>query len=168
MVCYKQTFDPAYGSAATRSKTTVNWVESFLQRPQARMTGLGWNTASGLTATSQYLVDQPAHWVFANTGLGSCDGFGLYQTAQGVASVLGAETDHQDTDTPDNFVRVAHEEEDGVEITTMGLFAPNASVDGFTGIVFNVGTMNWTRGLSQDGGWSAIDQITRNLLIRLG
>lgn len=168
MVCYKQTFDPAYGSAATRSETTVNWVESFLQRPQARMTGLGWNTASGLTATSQYLVDQPAHWVFANTGLGSGDGFGLYQTAQGVASVLGAETDHQDTDTPDNFLRVAHEEEDGVEITTMGLFAPNASVDGFTGIVFNVGTMNWTRGLSQDGGWSAIDQITRNLLIRLG
>jgi hypothetical protein len=133
------------------------------------MIGLGWNTWAGLTATSQYLVDEPTHWVFANTGLGSGDGFGLYETPEGqVASVLGSETDHQDGDSPDGFRRVAHEEENGAEITTMGLFAPNGSVDGYTGIVFNVGTINWTRGLSQDSGWSAIDQITRNVLIRLG
>jgi len=43
---------------------------------------------------------------------------------------------------------------------TMGLYQRN-------GTVFTAGTVNWAGGLSLDGGWTAVDQITQNLLRRL-
>jgi hypothetical protein len=36
------------------------------------------------------------------------------------------------------------------------------------GTVFTAATINWALGLSQDGGWGVIDQITWNVLTHLG
>jgi hypothetical protein len=33
-----------------------------------------------------------------------------------------------------------------------------------SGTVFTAATTNWTRGLSLDGGWNPVDQITKNIL----
>jgi hypothetical protein len=43
----------------------------------------------------------------------------------------------------------------------MGTFTNNK------GEVFTAGTINWSLGLSQDGSWSIVDQITRNVFDRL-
>ena len=42
----------------------------------------------------------------------------------------------------------------------MGIYQRN-------GTVFTAATINWAGGLSLDGGWRAVDQITRNVLTRL-
>ena len=44
----------------------------------------------------------------------------------------------------------------------MGIFAKGK------GQVLTVGTINWSLGLSQDGSWNEIDQITRNIFDELG
>ena len=36
-----------------------------------------------------------------------------------------------------------------------------------SGTVFTAATINWALGLSQDGGWGVIDQITWNVLNQL-
>ncbi len=52
-----------------------------------------------------------------------------------------------------------------LEIGTMGEFSPESG----SGVVFNAATTNWALGLSQDQhGWNAIDQITANVISRLG
>jgi hypothetical protein len=43
---------------------------------------------------------------------------------------------------------------------TMGIYQRN-------GTVFTAATINWVAGLSLDGGWTAVDQITQNVLTRL-
>jgi len=82
------------------------------------------------------------------------------------STVAGPETDHRTMttnpgDTPANFVLVANETIDGFEIASMGV------MEG-AGTVFTAAATEWALGLSQDGSWGPIDQITRNVLIRLG
>lgn len=45
----------------------------------------------------------------------------------------------------------------GSVAATIGIFSNKK------GQVFTAGAVNWTLGLSQDGGWTAIDQITLNV-----
>jgi hypothetical protein len=61
------------------------------------------------------------------------------------------------------------------EVATMGVFEYDVEVGGHSevlvkngGTVFSAATLNWSLGLSQDGSWNPMDQITRNILIRLG
>jgi hypothetical protein len=177
MVCYKQAFtkegsvirrfDPAFvGPFPQTRNTTVNWFEPFLHRPETQMTGVRYNWAK-YPPMAQFVVDEPDHWLFANTGLNQGDGFGLYDN--GSATVVGEETDVLVADvSPPNFRRLAHVQVEPWDVADMGLFSPNDTEDQFAGIVFTAATMNWVLGLSQDGSWNPMDQITRNLLIRLG
>ncbi len=170
MVCYKQTFDPAYSSSSSAVKrtTTVNWKEPFLNRPETRLTGVryynGFNPPPD--AGYEFTVVDPNHWVLANTGLSAGDRFGRYN---GLNSVVGSETDVKQPDSPSNFHRIASVYvDDGTEIGTMGLFSPIDGLDQMRGIVFTAATINWTLGLSQDDRCTPMDVITRNVLIRLG
>ena len=81
---------------------------------------------------------------------------------------MSGETDCQQPDSPANFQRLAFAADGGNEVATMGVFSPINGFDQFRGVVFTAAVMNWTLGLSQDGGWNPMDQITRNVLIRLG
>jgi hypothetical protein len=168
MICYKQkAFDPASQSAATLKSTTVNWKEHFLQRPETRLTGVRYGGNPSPWAKLEFVVENADHWVFANTSLGNGDAFGLYGDFS--VSVVGPETDCQQDDSPANFRRLAFvKDANGTEIATMGLFSPINREAEYSGIVFTAATMNWTLGLSLDGGWNPMDLITRNVLIRLG
>jgi hypothetical protein len=46
------------------------------------------------------------------------------------------------------------------EVSTMGIFSRG-------GTVFTASSNDWTLGLSQDGSWGPIDQITKNVLDKL-
>jgi hypothetical protein len=168
MVCYKwREFDPAAQSAATLPTTTVNWEVDYLNRPETKMTGVRWSgSIPDPSAGLQFQVLDADHWVFANSGLSNGDGFGLY--GDGSLSVVSGETDCQQPDSPANFQRLAFAADGGNEVATMGVFSPINGFDQFRGVVFTAAVMNWTLGLSQDGGWNPMDQITRNVLIRLG
>jgi hypothetical protein len=168
MVCYKQKeLDPASHSPFTLASTTVNWLEPYLHRPEMLLTGVRYGGNPAPEDRLEFTVENAGHWVFANTGLRNGNGFGLYDNF--TISVVGNETDRQQPDSPANFQRLAFvNDADGNEIATMGMFSP---IDGFAedrGIVFTAPTIDWTLGLSQDGGWNPMDLITRNVLIRLG
>jgi hypothetical protein len=170
MVCYKQkAFDPASASPDTLPTTTVNWYEPYLNRPETQLTGVRYSD-SGAKPTDgmQYTVEDASHWAFANTGLQNGNMFGLYGPDS--LSVVGTETDCQVPDSPSNFHRLAHVRMgDGHEICTMGLFSPIGTEAEFRGVVFTAATIDWALGLSQDGyDWNPMDQITRNVLTRLG
>jgi hypothetical protein len=86
---------------------------------------------------------------------------------------VGSETDKfQDgaLKSPSNFCSLAvipplsdpQNKDPKVSAGTMGTFTKG------TGQVFTVGTINWSLGLSQDGGWNEIDQITLNIFRNLG
>jgi len=168
MVCYKQReFDPAALSPLTLGSTAVNWREPYLHRPETLLTGVRYGGNPAPDARMEFTVEDAGHWVFANTGLSRGGTFGLY--GDGTLSVVGNETDSQQDDSPVGFHRLAFvNDADGNEIATMGLFSPIDALAEFRGTVFTAATMDWMLGLSQDGRWNAMDQITRNVLVRLG
>lgn len=161
MVCYKQKdFDPI----ADNKLKTVNWKEPYLGRPETLLTGLRYAGNPAPDAGFEFVVEDANHWAFANTELSKGDSFGRYSPS---LTVVGNETDAVQTDSPPNFHRLASVSDNGAEIATMGLFSPINGFEQMRGVVFNAATMDWMLGLSQDGGWNPMDQITRNVLIRL-
>lgn len=163
MVCYKQgQFDPnSNGSPQQKQTRTVLWSamnsEADEYDTDYKLTGVSYEWTTYPSPPAFKVID-PGHWIFANTGLAMCDPFG------GV--VAGPETDHRKMtgspgDTPANFCLVANETIDGSEIASMGV------MEG-AGTVFTAAATEWALGLSQDGSWGSLDQITRNVLIRLG
>jgi hypothetical protein len=115
-------------------------------------------------------VIQPDHWAFAGLNFDITSFFGLYKFLQ---TVVGPETDRfqeGDLNSPSNFSSLAvipplsdpGNKDPRVSAGTMGTFTNG------TGQVFTVGTINWSLGLSQDGGWNEIDQITLNIFRNLG
>jgi hypothetical protein len=169
MVCYKdQAFDPADDP----STLTIQWPK----RQAIELTGVSfyegvvWVFADGETGDEekerfQYIVQDGDHWVFTNTGLQTHDRFGVYYDAYGKQTVLGMETD-ANRDPASGLYKLAlamFQAPDAPlhEYATMGIFTRG-------GTVFTASTFNWTRGLSQNGDWGAIDQITRNVFDRLG
>jgi hypothetical protein len=165
-VCYK---NGAFDADTDPNEQTVNWPNALACEAQ----GVAWSgfafagdpslrtDAAGLI---QYRVVDSSHWVFANTGLGDGNLFGLYDNGQ--RTNVGSETDKEVDESPDDFktlARVPFREPDSgnvVEVATMGIFSRG-------GTVFTASSNDWTLGLSQDGGWGPVDQITQNVFDRL-
>ena len=161
MVCYKiEEFDES-------SEKTINWTKAqsgaLLGTHQVTVFDLRNDITGNLI---HFVVREPAHWVFAGTGLQDGESLGTFGNGQTVA---GYETDlttgENEGWTTLADVHAALEEEekdDPPEIATM-------MISEKTGAVFTASTVDWTLGLSQDADtWTAIDQITLNLFVRLG
>ena len=165
MICYKDArFDPFNPSQP--ELVTVNWYDKPLQRSEARMTGVSYRGTPapypGWVLCQQFVVQDKDHWILINTGLSNDDFFGTYGPINGLRTVVGTETDrYQDGVSPHNFQKVAIVFWKGKEAATMGEFTHR-------GTVFTAATMNWTLGLSQDGTWNVMDQITLNVFNKLG
>jgi N,N-dimethylformamidase beta subunit-like protein len=163
-VCYKNgAFDPDPGAQ------TVNWSNALACEAQ----GVAWSgyafagdpsqrtDADGLI---QYEVRDSGHWVFAGTSLSDGDRFGVY--GAGDRTNVGSETDKQVSESPSGFTtlaRVPFKDPDSgnvTEVATMGIFSRG-------GTVFTASSNDWTLGLSQDGSWGPIDQITKNVFDKL-
>jgi hypothetical protein len=123
-----------------------------------------------------YKVQFPQHWVF-NTALGGSTEFTVGQNvgydetdAAELSDYSGATPPRAtgDDGTPLNFICLAIADCQDWEArsggksgwATMGIYQRN-------GTVFTAATINWASGLSLDGGWTAVDQITRNVLTNL-
>jgi hypothetical protein len=176
-VCYKDaTFDPLASSDPAR--TTVNWFDHPVCRAETALTGLSWLDPRDPSAL--YWVREPDHWVFNGVDDISRSFFGLYRDGDILATVVGNETDRYQSErapcrplSPEGFLVLAEtgafKEENNQTVLdknlpacTMGIWSNGA------GQVFTAATLNWSLGLSQDVYWSAIDQITLNLLRTLG
>jgi N,N-dimethylformamidase beta subunit-like protein len=166
-ICYKDArLDPYTQNQPDLA--TVNWYDQPVNRSETSLTGVSY---FGPTApASVYRVLEPDHWAFAGLNFDTTSFFGLYKILQ---TVVGPETDkYQDGQlkSPANFLRLAdipplsdpHNTDPKIAAGTMGIFTKGK------GQVFTVGTINWSLGLSQDGGWNEIDQITRNVFDQLG
>src|SRR5262249_2999114 len=162
MVCYKyKNFDPE----------TIEWGDQG--RSSASMTGVSgaslWsNVPPNKPDPGQFFVVQDdENWAFNFTGYGKGDTFGSYFRPDGTGgSVVGPETDATTDDPPGRQkLAIAYQFNQGTgqwnEAGTMVTFQKGS------GTVFTAATINWALGLSQDGGWSVIDQITWNVLNQL-
>ena len=169
MVCYKQApFDPNSSGNSNDQKTVTTLWSNFPNDTDTELTGVSYQWVD-YPNLPEYQVLDPSHWIFANTGLQNGDSFGLYDNNQ--QTVLGPETDSRRPTTPANFQLLASLLVDTYEVASMGVMANGGTVLGVTvngGTVFTAATINWTQGLSQDDSWNAVDQITRNVLIKLG
>jgi hypothetical protein len=168
IVCYKdRRFDPCDGTQ-NEDLVTVNWYDQPVSNPETSMTGVSYfprTTYSGWVSRQQFVVQNPNHWALAGTGLYKEDFFGLF--AHDTQTTVGPETDrYQNRDSPPihsptNFEKAAIVFWSGEETATMGSFENG-------GKVFTAATIDWALGLSQDGSWGVIDQITRNVFDQLG
>ena len=190
MVCYKETdavINPTHIQDPQRQppeRITVHWYEAPVSRPENSMTGVSYRTGAGLwdphpiTPAQRYRgyrVTSAAHWALRGTGLSDGDEFGK---GAGVDdTIIGYETDAAhvlpgsappkvtgDDATPKNFVVLA-----AADLTDWT--PPNAQAGYATmgiyrryGTAFTAGTVNWAGGLSLNGAWTPVDQITKNLL----
>lgn len=168
--CYKDSrFDPE----PNLKLVTVNWYAKPVCNPETSLTGVSLFDPIAPIANG-YSVLHPSHWVFADTGLNLHEIFGAYGDPP--QSLFLYEFDRYQKpqsnpcapSSPSDLLRLAEvpgqpDSHGNPRVAaTMGIFTNKK------GQVFTVGTTNWTLGLSQDGGWSAIDQITRNVLDQLG
>lgn len=175
MVCYRDAVaDPM--SAIDTGQVTVEWSSAPVDRPENSMTGVSFRRGAGtwgpymqLMRQESYRVRFAEHWVFAGTGLAAGDKFAHgalgyetdaaeFEEIDGVPRVTGRDG------TPHSFVVLATADlrhwrryGQGGE-ATMGVFKLGA------GTVFNAATVNWGAALDDP----VVDQITRNVLDRLG
>jgi hypothetical protein len=178
MICYKsKAADPLTG--VSDDEVTVNWWDDPVFRPGNTMTGVDFRQGAywkdGDRPAVDFKVHFPQHWVFYTALDG--DTFGGAQKIVGYETDAADLTDHADdavpratsTDgTPPNFVCLAiancqdWQARSGGQsgFATMGLFHNN-------GTVITVATTDWSHGLSLDGNWNSVDQITQNILRRL-
>ncbi|QSQ25634.1 hypothetical protein JY651_12180 [Pyxidicoccus parkwayensis] len=101
------------------SRNTRTWDHLFHSatdtgpnRPEAVMTGVTFRTGAqidferkNVPALFAYNVNWPSYWLYRNTCVGSQ--FGLFNTANGMVSVVGYEVDATSEHTPHNFVLLA-------------------------------------------------------------
>jgi hypothetical protein len=79
MICYKDAgLDPM--SATDPARSTVNWYDAPVYRPENSMTGVSWRYGAArpenLDTTVDFVVRAADHWVLAGTGLNNGDKFG--------------------------------------------------------------------------------------------
>ncbi|MBA3830699.1 MAG: hypothetical protein H0X34_02155 [Chthoniobacterales bacterium] len=177
-ICYKDArFDPYNATdfdAGTPELVTVNWYDKPVCRAETAMTGVSY--FEEMNGWPEYIIRDRDSWVFQNVAYSR---FGLY-TITGdpmPRSVVGYETDHLQSsqeeckpNSPPNFHTLAE-----VPAASGDFTAPNPEVAATMGIftkgkgqVLTVGTINWSLGLSQDGEFTEIDQITLNIFTQLG
>lgn len=194
LVCYKQAFvlDPVFATADHRQLATL-WSHHLVARPENTMTGVGflyggYHRSHGqfMEGEAAFTVQQPDHWLFSGTGLKQGGKFGGKNTIVGY-ECDGCEIEWKDSiptpthrdGTPETFVilgtcparwhpddalwydRFPRDAEGGPAMgaAVMGLYTRG-------GTVFTAGTTDWSHGLTGDD--PAVEQITRNLLDRLG
>jgi hypothetical protein len=177
-ICYKDArfdpYTPTETDSGHRDLVTVNWYDRPVCRAETGLTGVSYFGA--MDAWPQYIIRDRNHWVFKDVAYSR---FGVY-TVPGdpvPKSIVGYETDRfQSSDeeckpnSPENFKVLAEVPaakyafgDPAAEIAaTMGIFTKGK------GQVLTVGTINWSLGLSQDDGWTELDQITWNIFERLG
>lgn len=188
LVCFKQSFgdDPLFRTGPRRLLTTL-WSHRLVERPENRLTGVGflfggYHRSHGqfMDGAGAYTVHRPDHWLFAGTDLERGAEFGGAHTVVGY-ECDGCEFEWQDglpvptgrDGTPTDFTIVAtaparwHPDDcewydawpKGREgAAVMGSYTRN-------GTVVTVGSTDWSHGLA--GGDRAVQRITRNVLERL-
>ena len=171
--CFKVAgFDPV-STGPAHALTTVQWFDDLVKRPETALTGVSSYGPEGILYDQdhRYIVKKADHWAFAGTGLNNNDRFGEYGPG-GANSVLGTETDRTQSGGPNGLdspagytVASALNLTGAFEVCAMGSFSPGSGA----GQVFNSATINWALGLNSDGPtWNVIDQITLNVMARLG
>jgi len=191
LVCYRDNHQGGSGDPTVDDPqggtqlATVRWRESPVDRPENTMTGVSfYNGAMGEFSRDDrpafgYRVRFAEHWLFDRTGLQNDDTFGKDR------KIIGNETDAAllvERDgrpwvtaldrTPLNFVVLAEADlprgwklpadvrtDDYPPRATMGLYRNH-------GTVFTAATTDWPQGLV--GPWTAVHEITLNVLRRLG
>lgn len=177
ITCYKSAaLDPLTG--VDDARVTTNFWEHPVRNPESLILGASFrnsyyaNTHPDLYDYTPLPVEQrepftvrdAGHWVFAATGLSNGGTFGRASAGTEVDGVtfnaIGSELVPDGSDgAPLDFDILATLPADQ-GYGTIGMYT-NAS----GGAVFNAGTRDWTRGLPGD---AAVQQITRNVLDRLG
>ena len=78
LTCYKTAaFDPV-STTANHTRTTVQWFDDLVKRPETALTGVSWLGNDGVYYDSlhRYTVKNANHWVFAGTGFTNGATFG--------------------------------------------------------------------------------------------
>ena len=185
VTCYKVAgFDPV-STTPSHALTTVHWFDDLVKRPETALTGVSWNGGAIVTDWKhRYTVKRADHWVFAGTGLFNGAKFGSYPVGGArrhsgimasafLQSAAAGETDPVQVNGPNGLnsppdytlASIYDLANPDSEVGTMGIFQPSSA----SGWVFNGAAEYWTRGLNHTGeGSTAIDQITFNVISRLG
>lgn len=189
LTCWKQNYfqDPVFKTGDYQTLSSL-WSHHLVKRPENTLTGVGFlwggyrkSHGQFMEEPAEFTVHRPDHWIFAGTNLKRDQKFG------GKDTIVGYECDgceltwrdglpfatHQDG-TPENFavlstcpVRWHPDDCEWYERWEKGRVG-NAVMGVYTrgGTVFTAGTTDWSHGLR--GGDKAVEQITRNILDRLG
>lgn len=193
LTCWKQGFDqdPVFPSGDRRTLTTL-WSHHLVDRPENRLTGVGflhggYHLSHGqfMDGKGAYLVHRPDHWIFEGTNMNRGAEFGAKHTVVGY-ECDGCEFEMKDglpvatgrDGTPDGFLILAtaptrwHPDDalwyDRFPRDASGAPALGAAVLGtYTrgGTVVTAGSTDWAHGLR--GGDEVVERITRNILDRL-
>ena len=184
MTCYKiKEFDPYHNTSAFAQVTTNWWDEPSW--PETSLTGVSYWPNSVYVSPQQFQVRNVGHWVFNGApGIVSNGSlFGYFNNGQDSIVNTLCETDryqtgsvpdiygniHPNLVSPPGFLPLASIYVDGNqsdETGTMGIFSPNSGKSW----VFSAATNDWAIGLTLDSSptrtWTAIDQITYNVVDR--
>jgi hypothetical protein len=161
MVCYKSTQDPVF-TTASNYLTTVNFVSYPLLDPPASLIGVAFQDAG---VGSDMVVSDPAHWLFANTGL---------PAGRHLCGLLGYEADATNRFSPPGiWVACASPYKLYDYPLAYSHAASYSAPSGAT--VFASGSMEWSWGLDDLNVSSnrsssqnpAVQQMTRNLLAQM-
>ena len=176
MVCYKDaSLDPLSSTDPTRS--TVNWYDIPVNRPENSMTGVSWRYGAVRPANfnepRSFLVRDASHWVFAGTGLNDGDQFGtevflFSETDACLYNDTGAQPMPTGQDgTPLDFAILATADLTGWVSYLGGIPRATMGVRGRAGTIFTAATNDWGQGLTFGHTPTAIDIITANVITRL-
>jgi len=170
------------------------WPQSGAGRPEDALTGVSYRNGGGWwdgqRDSSGYIVQDPAHWVFAGTGLRRGDAFGsdtappligyecdgapldAFDAATGIATLA---RHARNTGTPEGLRLLAvgllndrwqERPPRDMHCANAGIHAATMSIYQGNGTVFNAGTVDWAQVLGS-GQDARVDAITRNVIDRL-
>ncbi len=165
LVCYKSTADPVYNSPSNYL-TTVQFRAAPVLDPESSLLGVYFDFAG---VTSDLVVNDPNHWIFAGTGVAA---------GQRLPGLLGYEVDSTNRFSPPGIQVACVSPYLGFggpanPVTSYSDAASYTTASGAT--VFAAGTMQWSWGLDDlnSPGYHASSQspvvqhMTRNLMARM-
>ncbi len=189
LTCWKQSFnsDPLFRRGDQQLLSTA-WSHHLVDRPENQLTGVGflwggYHKSHGqfMDGDGAYRVHRPEHWIFAGTNLAQDEKFG------GANTIVGYECDGCEMVWRDGLPHPTHTdgtpESFAILATCPARWAPDdcywydrfpkdrvgaAVLGSYTqgGTVVTVGSTDWAHGLA--GKDAAVEQITKNILLRLG
>jgi hypothetical protein len=161
MVCYKSTSDPVFDTSSSYL-TTVNFISYPVLDPPASLIGVAFKDAG---VGGDLVVNDPAHWIFANTAL---------TAGQHLSGLLGYEVDGTNIfSPPGTWVACASPYQLYENPVTYAHAASYQAPSGAT--VFASGSMEWSWGLDDlnvprnrsSCQNPVVQHMTRNLLAQL-